>query len=146
MLGLINLFLSELVNYLYFFSRLSIKSNEKLDLIQQQQREQMLLQSTTPTQLSHLEQHMANSMTSNDSCFWLNNQGVSSPKKIPFYAEPDTYIGFWWSWNFMLGKRWRSQYTGDETFQDNMLADFKIFCSNKDGRLLKFFNESKDHL
>lgn len=105
----------------------------------------MLLQSTTPTQPSHLEQHMmAQSSSGVDSDLLINNNKNS--KKVPFYAEPDTYIGFSWSWNFMLGKRWRSQYTGDETFQDNMLADFKLFCSNKDGRLLKFFNESKDFL
>jgi len=131
--------------------RLSAKLNEKFDLIQQQQREQMLLQSTTPTQISHLEHHMSRQQTSINSDQPLNvgNNSESSykvAKKIPFYLEPDTYIGFSWSWNFMLGKRWRSQYTGDEAFQDNMLADFKLFCSNKDGRLLKFFNESKDFL
>ena len=117
--------------------RISTKSNEKLDLIQQQQREQMLLHSLslTPTQNSfHMSYHETTHCLNKDT------------RKLPFYAEPDTYIGFLWSWNFMLGKRWRSQYTGDETFQDNMLADFKQFCSNKDGRLLKFYNESIEFL
>jgi len=131
--------------------RISAKTNEKFDLIQQQQREQMLLQSTTPTQMSHLEQHMIRqqNIMGNDQADILTSGSESltqAVKKIPFYLEPDTYIGFSWSWNFMLGKRWRSQYTGDEAFQDNMLADFKVFCSNRDGRLLKFFNESKDFL
>jgi hypothetical protein len=67
-------------------------------------------------------------------------------KKLPFYSEPDTCIGFSWSWNFMLGRKWRSQFTGDELFQDNILADFRIFCSNKNGRLAKFYNECKDTL
>ena len=42
--------------------RLSAKSNEKLDLIQQQHREQMLLQSTTPTHTCSLEMHMGGSL------------------------------------------------------------------------------------
>ena len=102
----------------------------------------MLLQSTTPTQSSNLETHMA---MSNEPPFSIDNKTIKDLRK-PFYLEPDTYIQFSWSWNFMLGKRWRSQYTGDEAFQDNVLADFKIFCSNKDGRLLKFFNEIRDNL
>ncbi len=64
-------------------------------------------------------------------------------KKQPFYLDNDLFIGFLWSWNFMLGKRWRSQYTGDEQFQDSVLADFRAFCSNKDDRLVKFYNDSK---
>ena len=67
-------------------------------------------------------------------------------KRKPFYFESETFLGFLWSWNFMLGKKWRSLYTGDESFQDNMLTDFRLFCSNKDGRLQKFFNDSKSLL
>jgi hypothetical protein len=67
----------------------------------------------------------------------------SSFRSKPFYIESEGFIGFLWSWNFMLGKKWRSQFTGDETFQDNMLADFRLFCSNQDGRLQAFFNETK---
>ena len=61
-------------------------------------------------------------------------------------ADNDTFIGFSWSWNFMLGKRWRSQFTGDEYYQDNILADFRLFCSNLDGRLFKFYTECKENL
>ncbi|XP_041349030.1 GATOR complex protein Iml1-like isoform X2 [Gigantopelta aegis] len=50
-------------------------------------------------------------------------------------------IGFLWSWNFLLSKRWRSGNTGDEHFQDKMLADFRRFCSNEDGRLTEFWEE-----
>jgi hypothetical protein len=41
-------------------------------------------------------------------------------------------VGFVWSWNFMLLKKWRTSHTGDEAFQDRILADFRAFCSNKD--------------
>ena len=71
----------------------------------------------------------------------------SNNRKNPFYyIESETFIGFLWSWNFMLGKRWRSQNTGDESFQDNMLADFKQFCANQDNRLQNFFYQSKPFL
>lgn len=55
--------------------------------------------------------------------------------------EPQSEIGFLWSWNFMLSKRWRSGNTGDEHFQDKMLADFRVFCSNADNRLTQFWTD-----
>jgi hypothetical protein len=64
-------------------------------------------------------------------------------KKQPFY-NGGIFIGFIWSWNFMLGNRWRSQFTGDEYFQDCALADFRAFVSNKEDRLIKFYNDSKN--
>lgn len=67
-------------------------------------------------------------------------------RRIPNYIESELFIGFWWSWNFMLGKKWRTQNTGDEAFQDNMLADFRQFCANQDGRLKSFFEQSKAFL
>ncbi|PVD31681.1 hypothetical protein C0Q70_07099 [Pomacea canaliculata] len=51
------------------------------------------------------------------------------------------HVGFLWSWNFMSSKRWRSGSTGDEAFQDKMLADFREFCQNKDGRLEAFLKD-----
>ena len=47
----------------------------------------------------------------------LIDENVFIEKKEPFYARKSTFVGFYWSWNFMLGKRLRSQYTGDENFQ-----------------------------
>ncbi len=35
----------------------------------------------------------------------------------------------------MLSHRYRSGSTGDEAFQDKMLADFRRFSENKEGRL-----------
>ncbi|XP_021373105.1 DEP domain-containing protein 5-like isoform X1 [Mizuhopecten yessoensis] len=55
--------------------------------------------------------------------------------------EPESKIGYLWSWNFMSSKRWRSGNTGDEFFQDKMLADFRNFCSNKENRLQEFWLE-----
>ena len=55
--------------------------------------------------------------------------------------EPHHRLGFLWSWNFMSSKRWRSGNTGYEDFQDKMLADFRDFCSNKDGRLEEFLQD-----
>lgn len=78
--------------------------------------------------------------------YYSNQISDNTTKKMPFYTDAEAFVGYLWSWNFMLGKRWRSQYTGDEQFQDNMLADFRLFCSNQDGRLEKFYKESKELL
>ncbi|ELT94063.1 hypothetical protein CAPTEDRAFT_139536 [Capitella teleta] len=49
-------------------------------------------------------------------------------------------LGFLWSWNFMLTKRWRSSNTGDEVFQDKVLADFRAFCANSKDRLKQYWD------
>lgn len=104
---------------------------EKIDQIQHQhQKEQMLLQNFGSADQTTYQKYMAQ----------------SERRKIPFYDGTGHFIGFFWSWNFMLGKKWRSQYTGDEQFQDNMLSDFRLFCSNQDGRLEKFFKDVRDQL
>ena len=62
----------------------------------------------------------------------------------PMYDHSET--GFLWSWNFTVSKRWKQSSntaaTGDIPFMDKMLADFRDFCSNKDDRLKKFWDES----
>lgn len=104
---------------------------EKIDQIQHQhQKEQMLLQNFGNAVQTTYQKYIAQ----------------TERRKIPFYDGTGHFIGFFWSWNFMLGKKWRSLYTGDEQFQDNMLSDFRLFCSNQDGRLEKFFNEVRDQL
>lgn len=65
-------------------------------------------------------------------------------QRQPFYEDNDLFIGFLWSWNSMLGKRFKNQFTGEESFHDSCFADFKSFCTNKDGRLIEFFNKLKD--
>ena len=52
--------------------------------------------------------------------------------------------GFYWCWNFCLGKKWRSLQTGDERYQDIMLADFRAFCANDKNRLVNFWNEADE--
>ncbi|XP_034240343.1 GATOR complex protein Iml1 isoform X2 [Thrips palmi] len=56
---------------------------------------------------------------------------------------PDRKIGFLWSWNHMLTRRWKgpNSATGDEQFQNKMLKDFREFCSNQNNRLLNFWDQ-----
>ena len=54
------------------------------------------------------------------------------------------HCGFYWCWNFCLGKKWRSTQTGEEKYQDIMLADFRAFCANDKNRLVNFWNESNN--
>ncbi|XP_019734398.1 DEP domain-containing protein 5 [Hippocampus comes] len=49
-------------------------------------------------------------------------------------------IGFYWSYNIMLTKAWRTGVLGDERMADRLLKDFTDFCANKDNRLLNFWN------
>ncbi len=51
--------------------------------------------------------------------------------------------GFLWAWNFMLTKKWRSQVTGDDPFQDKMHDDFHAFCSNRNDRLKIYWQSFK---
>ncbi|XP_043506700.1 GATOR complex protein Iml1 isoform X3 [Frieseomelitta varia] len=53
----------------------------------------------------------------------------------------DKRIGFLWSWNHMLSRKWKSSSTlaGDELFQKKLIQDFKHFCSNGDNRLKQFW-------
>ncbi|KAK6967840.1 DEP domain-containing protein 5 [Biomphalaria glabrata] len=55
-------------------------------------------------------------------------------------------VGFLWSWNYMSSRRWRSPSTGDEIFQDRMLADFRKFCANDENRLSEFWENCKGSL
>ncbi|KAK9687602.1 Vacuolar membrane-associated protein Iml1 [Popillia japonica] len=50
-------------------------------------------------------------------------------------------MGFLWSWNYMISKRWRTNQV-DTNFQLKLLKDFREFCSNVDNRLKIFWNES----
>ncbi|XP_049866618.1 GATOR complex protein Iml1 isoform X2 [Pectinophora gossypiella] len=53
-------------------------------------------------------------------------------------------MGFLWSWNHMISKKWKSSQipaTGDESFQMRMLRDFKHFCANQEQRLSQFWDQ-----
>ncbi|XP_076679614.1 GATOR complex protein Iml1 isoform X5 [Andrena cerasifolii] len=53
----------------------------------------------------------------------------------------DKRVGFLWSWNHMLSRKWKSSSTlaGDELFQKKLIQDFRNFCSNGDNRLMHFW-------
>ncbi|XP_033333665.2 GATOR complex protein Iml1 isoform X8 [Megalopta genalis] len=53
----------------------------------------------------------------------------------------DRRIGFLWSWNHMVSRKWKSASTlaGDELFQKKLIQDFRHFCSNGDNRLKYFW-------
>jgi DEP domain-containing protein 5 len=60
-------------------------------------------------------------------------------------ATSNNELGFLWQWNHMIAnKKWKSLVINntDEIFQIRLLRDFKDFCSNADGRLLKFWDEA----
>lgn len=48
-------------------------------------------------------------------------------------------VGFLWSYNYMITKRWKSTATIDEQFMRGVMLDFRALCSNQDGRLLETF-------
>ncbi|OON14342.1 hypothetical protein X801_09862 [Opisthorchis viverrini] len=48
-------------------------------------------------------------------------------------------VGFFWAWNHMLPRKRRCYLTGDECFQDAMLADFRAFMNAEDDRLVHAF-------
>ena len=66
---------------------------------------------------------------------------TSSESAADEHASPMA-CGFYWCWNFCLGKKWRSSQTGGEKYQDIMLADFRAFCANDDNRLVNFWVEA----
>jgi len=52
-------------------------------------------------------------------------------------------MGFLWSWNHMVSRRWKSSSTpatGDEMFQTKILRDFREFCANNNNRLKLFWD------
>ncbi|XP_017880904.1 GATOR complex protein DEPDC5 isoform X5 [Ceratina calcarata] len=67
---------------------------------------------------------------------------VSGKNKDNF--NNDKRIGFLWSWNHMLSRKWKSSTTlaGDELFQKKLIQDFRHFCSNGDNRMKQFWESS----
>ncbi|GBP54568.1 GATOR complex protein DEPDC5 [Eumeta japonica] len=53
-------------------------------------------------------------------------------------------MGFLWSWNHMISKKWKwsqTPATGEVTFSTRMLRDFKHFCANQEQRLSQFWDQ-----
>lgn len=55
-------------------------------------------------------------------------------------------VGYCWSYNTMLTKAWRTGVLGDERLADRLFRDFRDFCSNKDNRLLNFWNSCQEKM
>ncbi len=66
-----------------------------------------------------------------------NNQG-------PFGGEER--IGYYWAYNTMLTKAWRTGVLGDERLADRLLRDFTDFCANKDNRLFNFWDSCQERM
>ncbi|XP_042899782.1 GATOR complex protein Iml1 isoform X2 [Parasteatoda tepidariorum] len=69
--------------------------------------------------------------------------GVKNKRHSAMNAETDTKIGFLWSWNYMITKRWKNTGTVDEHFMRKVMHDFKAFCANHDSRLEDFWKYSE---
>ncbi|XP_054266200.1 GATOR complex protein Iml1 isoform X3 [Macrosteles quadrilineatus] len=73
------------------------------------------------------------------------NDVASSPhhEYITRTAHEDTKVGFLWSWNHMVSRRWKfvssTPAKSDEAFQNKLLSDFRAFCSNSNNRLKNFW-------
>jgi DEP domain-containing protein 5 len=109
----------------------SLKSQKRLKFYYQTQQ-----QNSAPQKENYISRHVQNKKMAgtNDSD---DEDGADLARK--------TSVGFLWQWNHMIAnKKWKSLgITGtDEIFQLRMLRDFRNFCSNVDGRLVKFWDES----
>ncbi|KAM7310614.1 hypothetical protein ISCGN_007522 [Ixodes scapularis] len=49
-------------------------------------------------------------------------------------------VGYLWSWNYMITKRWKNTATIDEQFMRTVMHDFRALCSDQEGRLAKTFD------
>jgi hypothetical protein len=67
---------------------------------------------------------------------------VSVKSKDPFHEE--TRVGYLWSWNYMVSKRWKTSSTpalGDDGFFMKILRDFQAFCNNENNRLRHYWHQ-----
>ncbi|XP_076018332.1 GATOR1 complex protein DEPDC5 isoform X4 [Genypterus blacodes] len=66
-----------------------------------------------------------------------NSQGV-------FGSEE--HVGYYWAYNTMLTKAWKTGVLGDERLTDRLLRDFTEFCANKNNRLRSFWDSCQDKM
>ncbi|XP_034411622.1 GATOR complex protein DEPDC5 isoform X6 [Cyclopterus lumpus] len=55
-------------------------------------------------------------------------------------------VGYYWAYNTMLTKAWRTGVLGDERLADRLLRDFTDFCANKDNRLLHLWDGCQEKM
>ncbi|KFM77253.1 DEP domain-containing protein 5, partial [Stegodyphus mimosarum] len=60
--------------------------------------------------------------------------GVKNKSLSAMNSEIHMKIGFLWSWNYMITKRWKTTGTVDENFMRKVMRDFRAFCSNQNCR------------
>ncbi|XP_070501407.1 GATOR complex protein Iml1 isoform X4 [Chironomus tepperi] len=111
----------------------SLKSQKRLKNYYHTQQSQP---NSAPQKENYINRSVQNN-SSNGSRDSDDESFTGMPRKHP--------VGFLWQWNHMIAnKRWKSHTIAgsDEIFQLRMLRDFRNFCSNMDGRLLKFWDEA----
>ncbi|XP_030607511.1 GATOR complex protein DEPDC5 isoform X3 [Archocentrus centrarchus] len=69
---------------------------------------------------------------------------TTSNSQGPFGGEER--VGYYWAYNTMLTKAWRTGVLGDERLADRLLRDFTDFCTNKDNRLQNFWDSCQDKM
>ncbi|XP_034038608.1 GATOR complex protein DEPDC5 isoform X2 [Thalassophryne amazonica] len=69
---------------------------------------------------------------------------TTSNSQSPFGGEER--VGYYWAYNTMLTKAWRTGVLGDERLADRLLRDFTDFCSNKDNRLLNLWDSCQEKM
>nr|XP_020475229.1 DEP domain-containing protein 5 isoform X3 [Monopterus albus] len=69
---------------------------------------------------------------------------TTSNSQGPFSSEEP--VGYYWAYNTMLTKVWRTGVLGDERLADRLLRDFTDFCANKDNRLLTFWDSCQERM
>ncbi|KAI3374481.1 hypothetical protein L3Q82_006306 [Scortum barcoo] len=69
---------------------------------------------------------------------------TTSNSQGPFGGEER--VGYYWAYNTMLTKAWRTGVLGDERLADRLLRDFTNFCANKNNRLLNFWDSCQEKM
>lgn len=69
---------------------------------------------------------------------------TTSNSQSPFGGEER--VGYYWAYNTMLTKAWRTGVLGDERLADRLLRDLTDFCSNKDNRLMTFWDSCQEKM
>ncbi|KAM4728179.1 GATOR1 complex protein DEPDC5 isoform 2-T2 [Anableps anableps] len=69
---------------------------------------------------------------------------TTSNSQGPFGGEER--VGYYWAYNTMLTKAWRTGALSDERLADRLLRDLTDFCSNKDHRLQKFWDSCQEKM
>ncbi|XP_071399770.1 GATOR1 complex protein DEPDC5 isoform X2 [Centroberyx affinis] len=69
---------------------------------------------------------------------------TTSNSQGPFGSEER--VGYYWAYNTMLTKAWRTGVLGDERLADRLLRDFTDFCANKDNRLLNVWDSCQEKM